>query len=152
MRPVRVRDPYDWAALRQLIAEAFAGMEGRIDPPSSIHRLTAEDIARQAQTGEVWVIGDPPVATVFLTPKADALYVGKLAVADAARHRGLARQLLEIAADRARMLGLSCLELQTRVELTENHTAFRAMGFTQVGATAHPGYDRATSLTFRRPV
>lgn len=151
MRPVRVRDPYDWAALRQLIAEAFAGMEGRIDPPSSIHRLTAEDIARQAQTGEVWVIGDPPVATVFLTPKADVLYVGKLAVADAARHCGLARQLLETAADRARALGLSFLELQTRVELTENHTAFRAMGFTQVGATAHPGYDRATSLTFRRP-
>ena len=152
MTPVRVRPPYDWAALRGLIASAFAGMEGRIVPPSSIHRLTADDIARQADTGEVWVIGDPPLATVFLTPKDEALYIGKLAVAEAARKQGLARLLLETAAERARALGLTCLELQTRVELVENHAAFRALGFVLTGATAHPGHDRPTSLTFRKPV
>ncbi len=152
MMPVRVTDPYDWAALRELIATAFAGMDGRIDPPSSIHRLTPEDIARQANTGEVWVIGDPPLATVFLTPKGEALYVGKLAVADSARNQGLARRLIETATARARALGLTCLELQARVELTENHAAFRAMGFVQTGATAHPGHDRPTSLTFRKAV
>jgi hypothetical protein len=46
-------------------------------------------------------------------------------------------------------LGLDHLELQTRVELTENHATFRAMGFVETGRTAHPGYDR-TSITFRR--
>jgi hypothetical protein len=42
------------------------------------------------------------------------------------------------------------LELQTRVELEENHAAFRAMGFAEAGRTAHPGYDRPTSITFRK--
>lgn len=152
MMPVRVTAPYDWAALRELIASAFAGMDGRIDPPSSIHRMTPEDVARQVETGEVWVIGNPPLASVFLTPKAETLYVGKLAVAESARKQGLARLLLETAAERARTLGLTCLELQTRVELSENHATFRALGFVQTGATAHRGHDRPTSLTFRKPV
>ena len=52
-----------------------------------------------------------------------------------------------MAETRARALGLPVLELQTRVELTENHAAFRALGFAQTGATAHPGFDRPTSLT-----
>ena len=30
----------DWAGLLRLLEEAFASMEGRIDPPSSVHRLT----------------------------------------------------------------------------------------------------------------
>ena len=49
-------------------------------------------------------------------------------------------------------LHLPVLELQTRVELTENHATFRALGFVEVARTAHPGYDRPTSITFRRPV
>ena len=48
--------------------------------------------------------------------------------------------------------GLAMLGLQTRVELVENQTAFRAMGFQEVGRTAHPGYDRPTSITYRRAV
>jgi hypothetical protein len=39
-----------------------------------------------------------------------------------------------------------------RVELTETHATFRALGFTETGRTAHPGFDRPTSITFRRPV
>ena len=152
MRPVRVRDPYDWAALRQLIAEAFAGMEGRIDPPSSMHLLTPDAIALQNETGEVWLIGRPPLACVFLTAKPGALYVGKLATASSARRQGLGRRLMALAEMRAQALGLPALELQTRVELAENHETFRALGFVQVGATSHPGFDRPTSLTFRRAV
>ena len=49
-------------------------------------------------------------------------------------------------------LGLPVLELQTRVELVENQAAFLAMGFVEVGRTAHKGYDRPTSITYRRAV
>lgn len=152
MTPHRASDPYDWAALRDLIRRAFAGMEGRIDPPSSMHALTPESIAAQARSGEVWAVGAPPVACVFLTPKPGALYVGKLAVAEPERKQGHARRLIELAEDRARALGLPALELQVKVELTENQATFRAMGFRQVAATAHPGFDRPTSLTFRKDV
>ena len=92
MKPLRAQDPYDWPHLRNLIVRAFAGMDGRIDPPSSAHHLTADDIAAQAASGEVWVIGAPAVACVFLTPLADKLYLGKLAVDPAVQRMGYARR------------------------------------------------------------
>ncbi|MDO9639488.1 MAG: GNAT family N-acetyltransferase [Pseudotabrizicola sp.] len=152
MTPIRATDPYDWTAILQLIRQEFAFMEGRIDPPSSMLTLTAEAIAVQARTGEVWVTGTPPVACMILTAKPQALYLGKLAVAEAQQGKGLARALVETAATRARAMGLRVLELQTRIELVENHAAFRAMGFTVAGRSSHPGYDRVTTLTFQRAV
>ena len=143
--PQRATDPQ---AVLDLLHLCFAGMEGRIDPPSSLHRLTVEDVA----AAEVWGLGVPLVACVFLTPKAQALYVGKLAVHPDHQGQGRARVLLDHATERARALGLPALELQTRVELVENHAAFRAMGFEKIGETAHDGFDRPTSFTFRRPV
>lgn len=150
MKPCRVQAPHDWAAILALLREAFAYMEGVIDPPSSLHRLTEDDIARQAESGEVWVIGVPPVACMFLTPKGDQLYLGKLAVAADQRGQGLARRLIQTALQRAAVLGLQGVELETRVELTANHATFRALGFAETGRSAHPGFDRPTSLTFRR--
>lgn len=148
--PRRAQAPYDWQALLTLIRTEFAGMEGRIDPPSSMHRLTAEDLARQAETGEIWVIDTPPIACVVLTPLPHALYVGKLAVSGAHRGQGLARNLIDLAEARARARALPALELQVRVELVENHGFFAALGFRQTATTAHPGYDRPTSYTFTK--
>jgi predicted N-acetyltransferase YhbS len=150
MTPYRAIEPFDWASILRLITTAFAGMEGRIDPPSSMERLTVADIARQAKEGEIWVIGQPAVACIFLTRRPNALYLGKIAVASAWRNKGLARALIAAAEDRARALGLPALELQSRVELIENHAAFSAMGFQQVGMTTHDGYDRPTSITFQK--
>ncbi|WP_172327104.1 N-acetyltransferase [Mangrovicoccus sp. HB161399] len=137
-------------AMLALIRESFAYMEARIDPPSSMHRLTERSLRESCAACELWVIGGPPQACVVLTPKQDALYVGKLAVAESARGKGFARMLLELAAERAALLGLGWLELQVRIELTENHAAFARMGFAKTGETAHPGYGRPTSITMRR--
>lgn len=133
-----------------LIRESFAYMEGRIDPPSSMHRLTEDTLRDQAREGEVWVIGTRPDAVVFLTPKPGRLYLSKLAVDRSQRERGLARRLVTLAETRAKALGLEVLELQTRVELVENHAAFARMGFVKTGEVAHPGYDRTTSITMQK--
>jgi GNAT superfamily N-acetyltransferase len=148
LTPWRAAEPFDWEAALSLIRRAFAGMEGRIDPPSSIHRFTPADL----QTGEFWCIGTPPLACILLTAKSHALYLGKLAVEPGLARRGLARALIATAETRARALGLPALELQTRVELTENHATFRALGFQEIARTAHAGYDRPTSITFRKPL
>ena len=142
----------DLPAVLLLIQGAFSYMDGRIDPPSSMHRLTLESLDDMAAEGEVWAVGSPVVACFVLTRRPDSLYLGKLAVAPLARGRGLARRLIELADTRARELGLPCIELQTRVELVENHATFAALGFHMVGESAHPGFDRSTSLTFRRAV
>jgi len=152
MTPHRALSPYAWDAVLRLIQTEFAAMDGRIDPPSSMHRLTTADLALSAERGEVWVIGQPPLACVVLTPKEEALYIGKLAVAGAERRKGHARRLIDRAETRARALGLPWLELQVRVELVENLRAFAAMGFHETGRTAHSGYDRPTSVTLRRAV
>lgn len=150
--PFQATAPHDWPALLRLVQGAFADMQGRIDPPSSMHRLTAEAIAAQAQSGEIWVIEDAgrPVACLFLTPDPPALYLGKLATAASHRGRGLARRLVATAVARARALGLTALTLQTRIELTETHAALAALGFAVTGSTAHPGFDRPTSLTMQK--
>lgn len=144
-------DPALWPPILALLRGAFAFMDGRIDPPSSLRDLTPEALTQQAKVGQIWVIG-APVACVFLTAKPGVMYVGKLAVAEGQRGQGLARQLIGQAEVRARELGLGALELQTRVELVENQAAFQAMGFREVGRTAHAGYDRPTSITYRRAV
>lgn len=137
-----------------LLTRAFAYMEGRIDPPSSLGRMGVGDLARQAAEAELWVIegNRGPLACMILTPREDTLYLGKLAVAQTARGHGLAGRLIAHGLDRARALGLPSVSLQTRVELVENHAAFTAMGFEMTGTTAHPGYDRPTTVNFRRMV
>lgn len=150
--PRRMAPDEDFAAVLALIRHAFAYMEGRIDPPSSMHQLTAAALALKAQEGELWVMEEAgaPVACMILTPRADDLYLGKLAVAETHRKQGLARQFVDHAMRRAQALGRPAISLQVRVELTENHRAFEAMGFRKIGETAHEGYARATSFTYRR--
>lgn len=142
----------DLAQVLALLRAAFAGMEGRIDPPSSLHRMDLASLVAQAGTDEVWVIGRPVVACVTLIAKPGRMYLGKLAVDASARGRGLARRLVDHAASRAADLGLPVLELQTRVELTENHATFARLGFAETGRTAHEGYARPTSVTMRRAI
>ena len=144
----------DFASLHSLLSTAFAFMTARIDPPSSMAALTVDDLRAKAAAEDLFVIREKglPVACLFGAARADCYYVGKLAVAAPQRGLGFARALLQEAETRARALALPCLELQTRVELVENHAAFAALGFVETGRTAHPGYVRPTSVTMRRPV
>lgn len=153
MNPVR-HGPEDaqLADVFALVHRCFAYMDGRIDPPSSLHRMTVADIARKCRDGEVWSLGAPPVACVLLTPRPECLYLGKLAVDPQWRGQGLARRLVDLAADRARVLGRSRLELETRVELVENHAAFSRLGFVKTATSSHPGYDRPTSIIMQKPL
>ena len=144
-------DDLDLPAILALIQSAFAPMEGRVNPPSSIRHLTLDRLRDHAARRELWVIDRPSGAAVIATVQTDALYLGKLAVARDRRNLGLARGLVEHLAQHARALGLPCLRLQTRVELTENHAVFAALGFTETARTTHPGFAAPTSLTMERP-
>ncbi len=142
-------DPALGEALDVMCA-AFAGMEGRIDPPSSLHELTLEKLSETAQVAEVWVAGSPVAGTVILTPKGKVLYVGKLAVAEP--RTGLGRALMALAEERAVALGFEWLELESRVELVEVHAVFKALGFREIARTTHEGFLRPTGVLFRKKV
>ena len=147
-------DDPDLASVLTLLQRSFAFMEGRIDPPSSLGRMGLNELQKDARENEVWVLREPGavLACMILTRKADHVYLGKLAVAAGHRGRGLSRQMIEAASKRARELALPRLQLQTRVELSENIAAFARMGFLETGRTAHAGYHRPTSVTMEREV
>jgi GNAT superfamily N-acetyltransferase len=144
-----------WDALLALVRTSFAYMEGRIDPPSSAHRLTPETLAEKArdEIGYVIADGDTLLACAFFRPEPpDFLYLGKLAVSPAAQGKGLGKLLLATADDTARQLGLPKLRLETRIELVENHATFAAWGFVNTAENRHAGFDRTTSIEMQRPV
>lgn len=144
----------DWAAVRALVADAFAYMEGRIDPPSSIHRWSAETFATEAQQCAAFLAeaDGALIGCAFTRMAGDALYLGKLAVAPGHRGKGVARRLISAVEDHAKLAGLAALQIETRIELTENHQTFRSFGFEKTAETAHEGYDRPTSIVMRKPV
>ncbi len=144
----------DWTGLVDLVRDAFAYMDGRIDPPSSLTRMGIEEFKAKAER-EVLIVayeGQMLIGCAFAELREDCVYVGKVAVAQSARGKGVARGLIEAAEELAKTHSKQALELQTRVELVENHATFGALGFIKVAETAHPGYSRSTSITMRRPV
>lgn len=153
IRPA-TRDFSDWERVRQLILDTFAYMGTRIDPPSSALRLTPKSIQASAESGALLLAysADDLVGCLFLHQKNDALYIGKLAISPLLQRSGIGRKLVEAARDEARLRGIGMLELETRIELTENHAAFARMGFVKTAETSHEGFDRPTSIVMRAPV
>lgn len=147
-------DFHDWSALLVLLQDAFAYMDVRIDPPSSLRGMTADDLRRKAQAETLILAqeGSQLLGCAFAALRRDCVYVGKVAVAGHVRGRGIAHALFDAAEQLARQHQRAFLELQTRVELVENHGTFAALGFEKVAESAHPGYDRPTSITMRRAV
>ena len=138
-----------WQELLTLIMSSFAYMDGVIDPPSSAHRLTLENLAEKARVEIAFVAldGDEIVGCLFCRPEPPAcLYVGKLCVSPKAQGKGIGRMLLEQAEALARELALPALRLETRIELIDNHAKFAVWGFVKTAENAHAGYDRTTSI------
>jgi GNAT superfamily N-acetyltransferase len=142
----------DWAGLLALLREAFASMDGRIDPPSSLHGFDAAKLAAKAAEEElVLAFQDGALAgCLFAAERGDALYLGKIAVRPGLQGRGIAKRMFALAEASARARGFKALELQARIELTENHRTFTALGFEKVGEGSHPGYTRPTDVNFRK--
>jgi ribosomal protein S18 acetylase RimI-like enzyme len=141
-----------WESVLAVIRASFAYMDGVIDPPSSAHRLTVQTLRAKAasETGFLALAGDAIVGCVFVAEQPDHFYLGKLAVLPAFQGRGAGRRLMQAAERHALRTGKPVIELQTRVELTDNHRAFRALGFVETARTAHPGFERPTSVTMRK--
>ncbi|MEM7211331.1 MAG: nucleotidyltransferase family protein [Pseudomonadota bacterium] len=149
---VRAHAWQDWDDLRAMIQRAFAYMEGRIDPPSSLHRLDADALAQKAQEETCFLAHDGRQITgcVFCKREGDQFYVGKLAVDPVHQGKGIGKALMARIETEASRLGCSALSLDTRIELTENHEAFAKLGFTKTGQSSHPGFDRPTSIRMQR--
>ncbi len=144
----------DWAGLLNLLHESFAYMNDRIDPPSSLHKLDLDGIESKAKQENLIVISKDGLLAgcAFFKPLGDAMYIGKVAVSSEFRQQGLAKAMFDEIEKIAVIKNIERLQLETRVELIENHQTFRTMGFKKVAETAHPGYDRATSIIMEKMI
>ena len=143
----------DWDALMSLILASFAYMHPRIDPPSSALRLTRQSLKQKAETEKAYaaIENGHLVGCIFCKPEPpECLYIGKLAVAPDAQGRGVGRLLLQAAEACAVECGLSCLRLETRIELEENHRLFARWGFVRTAEASHPGFTRPTFIEMRK--
>jgi GNAT superfamily N-acetyltransferase len=130
-------------------------MDGRIDPPSSMNRLTSKSVVKQMEDEILLVINHQsrPIACAFVTELSDAFYIGKLAVDEGHRNRGASTAILKWVENLSRDTGeYKPLRLQTRIELTENHAIFAHHGFVKTEEGRHPGFDRTTEITMEKPV
>ena len=89
---------------------------------------------------------------MFCRSQLDWLYIGKMAVTPALQGSGVGRALIAEARRLAADEGLDGLELETRIELTENHHIFSRLGFVKAAERSHPGYTTVTSITMRSPL
>jgi len=142
----------DWEDLLALLQRAFAAMEHRIEPPSSLYPLDAAALAEKSHA-EILMIAEQDgelVGCVFARTEPESVYLSKLAVDPDRQGRGIGRRLMEEAEDLARDLGRRVLELDTRIELVENHQIFAALGYAKTSEHAHEGFDRPTFITMRK--
>lgn len=142
----------DWDGLLELLRAAFACQEHRIDPPSSVYGLDARSLAAKASQEQLFLAGvESDVAgCVFVNEHPSLLHISKLAVWPQLQGRGIGRSLMSAVESFARETGRTVLELETRVELTENHRTFESLGFDKVSEHAHEGYDRPTYIRMRK--
>jgi len=148
----------DFEKLHALLVSAFAYMDDRIDPPSSLHRQDAQSLRVKAQREKLVLAidGTELVGCLFLRPDTEAFtesyYIGKLAVRGDCRGEGIGKKLIDKATVFALDNNCNLLTLETRVELLENHRYFERLGFTRCGENSHSGYDRPTSFFFQKQI
>lgn len=94
-----------WPDLLALLQEAFAYMEARIDPPSSLNRMKPDDLRTKTKKETLIVAteGTDLIGCAFALVRDDCLYISKVAVAERARRKGVGRELMAAADQVARL-------------------------------------------------
>ena len=137
--------------LAHLVREAFKYLEHRIDPPSSLLAVKVTDFIKKAQDETLIIaqINNRLIGCAFAAIRDDCVYFSKGAVHQPHGRQGVTRSLFEAADEPARQMGKKFLELQTRIELTEDQQAFGALGSSKLLKPPTSEYIRTTSITMQ---
>jgi ribosomal protein S18 acetylase RimI-like enzyme len=140
-KSIRPAEPGDAAAVRDLVRAAYAGYVGRIgkEPAPML-----EDHAALIRAGEVWVLaeGGEVIGMLVIRPAEDHLFLGNVAVAPGQQGRGLGRELVAFAEEKAAEHGLPEVRLYTNEKMHENLDIYARLGFEETGRGLDGGYRR----------
>ena len=141
-RSIRPAERGDTAVVRDLVRMAYSKYVERIGKEPAPMR---EDYAALIRAGEVWVLaeGGEVLGVLVMRPADDHLFVDNVAVAPGQQGKGLGRELLAFAEERAEGEGLPEIRLYTNEKMHENLLAVYArVGFEETGRGVDGGYRR----------
>ena len=140
-RSVRPAEREDAAVVRDLVRMAYSKYVERIgkEPAPML-----EDYDALIRAGEVWVWdeGGEVLGVLVMRPAEDHLFVDNVAVAPGHQGRGLGRELLAFAEERAEREGLPEVRLYTNEKMHENLAVYAKLGFEETGRGVDGGYPR----------
>jgi GNAT superfamily N-acetyltransferase len=136
----------DAAGIAAIIRAAFEEYRGRLDPPSGALDETAETVLQKLREGaaSLAVVNGEVAASVFQLPRADHVYLSRLAVTPRFRRQGIGRALVELVEEQAKRSGFPRVQLGVRLALPELRAYYVAMGYRPIGLGTHDGYRQAT--------
>lgn len=139
MSDIRLATPGDLGAVRQIAREAYAVYVPRIGrKPAPM----TQDFAAAIEAGRLWVAGAPVTGYVVAYPRGDHWHLENIAVAAAARGRGIGRALIGFVEAIARDTGAVAVELYTNARMTENLALYPRLGYVQTDRRTEDGFDR----------
>jgi ribosomal protein S18 acetylase RimI-like enzyme len=138
---IRPAEPGDAAVVRDLVRMAYSKYVERIgkEPAPML-----EDYDALIRAGEVWVLaeGGEVLGVLVMRPAEDHLFVDNVAVGPGHQGRGLGRELLAFAEERAEREGLPEVRLYTNEKMHENLAVYAKLGFEESGRGLDGGYRR----------
>lgn len=124
----------------RIMQEAFEEYRGVLEPPSSVHTETVEEVQRAFATGGAVLAweGDLAVGSARFQPRPDYLYVGRVSVLPDWRGRGIGAAMMTALESHARALGLPEIRVEVRLSLPSNVALYRRLGYRTISEQPHP--------------
>jgi ribosomal protein S18 acetylase RimI-like enzyme len=145
---IRLADPGDVDALGAIAAAAYRKYIPRIGRAPA--PVTA-DYAQAIREGQAWaaIQDGQVVGFVVLIARPGYLLLDNVAVLPATQNRGVGRQLLGLAEEHARSLGLAEIRLYTNEAMTENLAYYARHGYVETCRAEQDGFRR---VFYRKPI
>jgi ribosomal protein S18 acetylase RimI-like enzyme len=138
---MRAARPEDDAAVGDLVRAAYSKYVGRMgkEPAPML-----ENYAALIRAGEVWVLaeGGEVLGVLVMRPADDHLFVDNVAVAPGHQGKGLGRELVAFAEERAEREGLPEVRLYTNEKMHENLAVYARLGFEETERKIDGAYRR----------
>lgn len=136
----------DQTAVEAIVAAAYSPYIARIgQKPGPM----LDDYAALIAAGQVHVTGSPVEGLIVLVDEPDHLLLDNIAVAPAAKGKGIGRALLQFADAEALRRGFTELRLYTHELMTENLALYARAGWQETHRAVQKGFPR---VFFRKPL
>ena len=151
---VNLREAVDQDAptLLEVRQAAFIQYLGRLDPPSGVHRETADLVRKKLKTGKAVIasVGGEVAGCVFYRAEGAHIYLGRLSVLLDYRRQGIGSSLINYVEEFARRCQVPRVQLRVRLALPQLLAYYEGKGHQPVESRSHEGYAEPTYVLMEK--